>query len=187
MDHPRKLIRNAVVSQLVGSATMFRTRATDRVVAARRQPWNTKRLPAIAVYTDTDDVSPESHDTAPLQLEREVDVMVEAAIATSAVAPEQIDDQLDDLARQIEIAIARDTQLGGVASYCRLASSEVTVLEHGDESIGVVRLSFRTRYFDAMVDAESTLDDFVTADVQVSLGNAQAAPERAEVLVSLPT
>jgi hypothetical protein len=187
INHPRKAIRKAAVAQIMGTATTFRTRANDRVVAARRAPWSIKNLPAIAVYTNTDDVSPDSHDTAPLELEREVDLTVEAAIATSALEPEQIDDRLDDFAREIEIAIQRDPGLGGVASYCRLAASEIIELEKGSESIGVVRLSFRTRYYDPMTEVTEDLDDFVRADVSINLGNGQAVEDRSEILVTLPT
>lgn len=156
MPHPRQVIRHAVVAQLLGN-----TAAGARVFAARRVPFQRVELPAVAVYVPTESVEVTSRATAPRELDRRAQVVVEAC----AQGAGDVDDALDEIALQVENALHADWTLGGVASDLLLASTETDVLDDGKQLIGVVRLEFEVRYYSDAVPAVA-LDDFKTADVQ---------------------
>lgn len=156
MPHPRQVIRHAVVAQLLGN-----TVAGARVFAARRVPFQRVELPAVAVYVPTESVEVTSRATAPRELDRRAQVVVEAC----AQGAGDVDDALDEIALQVENALHADWTLGGVASDLLLVSTEVDVMDDGKQLIGVARLEFEVRYYSDAVFA-GTLDDFKTADVQ---------------------
>lgn len=156
MPHPRQIIRHAVVAQLVD-----KTAAGARVYPARRIPLQRVELPAVAVYVPTESVEVTSRATAPRELDRRVQLVVEAIVQQA----ENADDALDELALGVENALHADWTLGGVASDLLLVNTEVDVVDDGRQLIGVVRLEWEVRYYsDAVPLAE--LDDFKTADVQ---------------------
>lgn len=156
MPHPRQVIRHAVVAQLVG-----KTAAGTRVFPARRIPFQRVELPALAVYVPTESVDVQSRATAPRELDRRAQVVVEAMAQQAG----DVDDVLDEIAFQVENALHADWTLGGVASDLLLTATETEVLDDGKQLIGVVRLEFEVRYYSEAVPA-ATLDDFKTADVQ---------------------
>jgi hypothetical protein len=169
MPHPRQLIREACKAQLIAAATA----AADRVTETRVVPHKRPKLPAIAVYMLAETVDPTSWGTAPRELKRFADLAIEAAAEAAA----DVDDALDNLALQIEAAIHKDETLGGKASDCVLASSEIDVLEEGQQLIGVVRLNFRVTYYtDAPAIADqAALQDLITADIRHNVGGALPA------------
>lgn len=154
--HPRQVIRHAVVDQLSG-----KTAAGTRVFPDRRVAFQRVELPALAVYVPTESVEITSRSTAPRELDRRAQVVVEALVQQA----ENVDDALDALALQVEDALHADWTLGGVASDLLLTSTETVVLDEGKQLIGVVRLEFEVRYYSEAVPA-ATLDDFKTADVR---------------------
>jgi hypothetical protein len=154
--HPRQAIRHAVVAQLLGQ-----TAAGSRVYPDRRVPFQRVELPALAVYVPTESVELQSRATAPRELDRRAQVVVEALVQQA----ESVDDALDAIALEVENALHRDWTLGGVASDLLLTSTETDVVDTGKQLIGVVRLEFEVRYYSEAVPA-ATLDDFKTADVR---------------------
>jgi hypothetical protein len=173
MAHPRQLIREAAKTALVNT-----TAANERVVTTRRIPWRPGLLPGIGVYTLEEFVDPESARTAPRELERHPSLVVEAVLRDDV---ENIDDALDAIALQIEIAIAADDTLGGTASDCWLTKTEFEFGMQGDQEIAVARLIFSVTYYKAAPDAaDVALDDLKTIDAKYNLANAQAAGNQAE-------
>src|SRR6266540_3539367 len=104
--HQRKLIREAVRAQLAG-----KTSAEDRVFKSRILPYGDLDLPAIAVYTRTEPVDEASRSTAPRELTRNLQLVVEGAVKLS----EDVDDAIDDLAAEIESAVDADETFGVAA------------------------------------------------------------------------
>lgn len=174
--HPRHLIRHAVKAALLN-----RTIAEERVQASRFIPWRPKDLPAIAIYTLTEGVDPASEDTAPRRLARRVDVGIEAAVT----AGEDVDDVLDALAQEIEDAIDADLGLGGTVSKdVLLTGTETTVLEGGDQTVGIVRLTYAAEYYTEYRARDSGLDDLKTVDTRHDLEGAQEAVNQAHDVVT---
>lgn len=154
--HPRQVIRHAVVAQLIN-----KTGAGTRVYPDRRIPFQRVELPALAVYVPTESVEIQSRATAPRELDRRAQAVVEVLVQQA----EGVDDALDALALEVENALHADWTLGGVASDLLLTSTETEVVDTGKQLIGVARLEFEVRYYTEAVPV-AALDDFKTADVR---------------------
>lgn len=179
MAHQRQLIRAAVVTALTNA-----TAAGARVLATRSAPWGRTELPGIAVYTSSESVDPESINTAPRELTRTVELIIEATSEATA----DVDDALDALSVSVERAMNRDVTLGGVCGDMVLSSSDLEVYGEGKTLIGLLRLTYDVTYRTNVPEVEDTaFDDFTTADTLFNLGGAQEVGNQAEDLVTLPT
>lgn len=137
MAHQRKLIRQAVTALLIGA-----TAAGARVFPSRVLPLRTPELPTIAVYTADESVEEGSRQSAPRELERLVSVVVEAWVAPA----DDVDDAMDDIAEQIEVALHADPYWGGVVGDSILTGSETEVVGQGDRRMGLVILTYAAIY-----------------------------------------
>ncbi len=154
--HPRQRIREAVAAQLTG-----KTAAGNRVFPTRAVPLRRVELPALAVYTPSESVEPASRQTAPRELRRVVQVVVEGVVNRAA----GVDDALDALALEVETALHVDDSLGGAASDLLLLSSELDVFDDAAQTVGVVRLEFEATYY-TLAPEPGELDEFKTAGVK---------------------
>lgn len=155
MAHQRKLVRQAVVALLANT-----TAAGARVQATRIDPWK-KQLPAISVYTLSEESAPEAELSAPRELLRIVKVEIAGFVAHTEAVP--VDDAMDNLAEQIEAVMDADRYLGGAAGESVLERTEMQVREEdgrSDPLVGIVTLTYAVEY-----RTEATvgpLDDFIT-------------------------
>lgn len=157
MAHPRKLVRDAVVAILKNA-----TAAGARVYATRIEPIRKSPLPAIAVYTLSEETEPTISNTAPRELVRIVKVEVSGFVAHSDAIP--VDDAMDALAEEIEAALGADRYLSGAAGDSMLESTIMQVREEdarSDPLIGIVTLTYAVEY--RTTDIVGPLDDFLTA------------------------
>lgn len=178
--HQRQIIREAVRDRLLGSNTV----AEDRVFKSRVLPYGELELPAIAVYSRTEPVDPDSKNTAPRELTRNLQLVIEGVVKLS----EDVDDALDALALEIERAVDRDPTFGGAASDAILSSTDVTIEEDGDQPTGVVILTYTITYYTQAPEAEDVpLDEFRTADIRHNLGGAVHPDNEARDRVTVPT
>lgn len=159
--HPRTLIRFAIVAALLGA-----TAAAARVFATRVVPVRRTELPAIAVYTIEEDA--EDKGTAPRELERVVQVAIEAVVHPAALSP--ADDVLDALSLQIEKAMHADPYLGGNAGDCLLTKTEIGVLPDGERLLGQLLLTYAVTYHTLAPAGEAT-DEFLRVHAEHNLGN----------------
>lgn len=157
MAHPRKLIRQAVVALLVAAGTA----AGERVQPTRVDPSKKGKLPAIGVYTLSDsveeDASTELEDTHTLELE------IAGFVKHTDALP--ADDAMDDLAEQIEAAMAADQYLGGKAADCQLVGSLMEIrAENGasDPLVGIIVLTYAVTYRADLTADPAGLDDFIS-------------------------
>lgn len=144
MAHPRKLLRHAIMAQLVGS-----TAAADRVESTRIDPIGRSKLPLISVYTLNEDVDQEeSESTSPRLLKREAIVEIVGWVAYSEEA--NVADALDDLAEQIEAAMAADEFFGldMVESSILIGTDTDLVSKDGRSSplVGQVTMTYSVTY-----------------------------------------
>jgi hypothetical protein len=158
MAHPRKLIRQAVVTLLAGANTA----AEDRVKGTRIEPHRKTRLPSIGVYTLTDQVDPDV--SSDMEDGHVVDVEVTAWVSHTDAVP--VDDAMDDIAEQIEAAMLVDRYLAGKAggAGARLTGTTMQVVEddgRSDPIIGIVTLTYAVEYKADLVAAPPA-DDFLT-------------------------
>ncbi|MEQ5770008.1 hypothetical protein NFH98_20770 [Halomonas sp. H33-56] len=152
MTHPRKLIRDKIVERLTGN-----TDAGLRVYGSRVLPyWNGRQgleaaMPAILVYTLREPV--EIFSQAPREYRRTVQVAVQAM-----VMGEDVDDPLDDLARQIELCLFDDDTLDGTAAELVLLETEIVFTDEGEREMGAARLAWEATYYD---EIEPVLEDYL--------------------------
>lgn len=179
MAHPRKLIRHAIVGLLTNA-----TSAGTRVSATRVDPHKKTELPALSVYTLSEPVDPASAITSPRELTREVKVEIAGWVAHSQALP--VDDAMDDLAEQIELAMDADPYILGTAGDSVLENTEMTV-EAGDPLVGIVTLTYSVTYR-TFVDQTVATDDFLRAGVTTKVvgGVADTAPLSDLVTVQEP-
>lgn len=176
MSHARKLIRQAVVAQLIAADTA----AADRVESTQMIPHRRAGDTALGVYTPSETVDMETR-TAPREESRETQVVIEGIVvgtSSSAVA-----DSLDDLAEEVEAALAADDTLGSTAEESYLVSTDLEVAEDGAKTVGLVRLTYTAAYHQFSPLQVDAPDAFETADVKTNLGGVVAPADQAEDIV----
>jgi hypothetical protein len=166
MAHQRKLIRHAVVTLLTNA-----TSAGARVQGTRVEPHKKSQLPAISVYTLNEETDEESAMTAPIELCRHLKLEITGWVAHSDAVP--VDDAMDDLAEQIEAAMAADYYLDSTIVDQTLEATEMQVVEddgRSDPLVGIVTLTYAITYRTYPLEAGSTpADDFATVDAKQQL------------------
>ncbi len=139
MPHARKLIRDAFKAIVTGLPT-----TGSRVFVGRTRALEQNHLPTLLVYTLQR--APELVDLAssgkPSTLQRTVVVAVEGRV----VSKDPPDDQLDQIALEIEQAVGAGQDLNGLVKEVTLASTDGDVEAPGDRHIGAIRLNFRVVY-----------------------------------------
>jgi hypothetical protein len=176
MPHQRQVIREAAQAALVAANTAAGTRVTE----TRLGPQRATELPAISVYTLSEEVDPASAQSAPRELKRELQLAVEGWVRATG----NVDDALDALALEIERAMHADPTLGGACSDSVLASTEVGIKMDGDRPMGAVHIVYVVRFYTYVPEADDvTLDDLSTVDVKTSLANAVNEANQAEDLI----
>lgn len=152
MAHQRMLIRKAVVAMLIAA----NTDAGSRVKPTRVEPHKKSQLPAIAVYTLSEDIDDElSRDSAPRELTRSLKLEIAAWVADSEAVT--VDDAMDNIAAEIEAAMDADWYLtdptqpsnGSTAANSILIGTEMQVVEddgRSDPLVGIVTLTFDVTY-----------------------------------------
>lgn len=135
MTHKRKEIRDKVVEKLKGS-----THCADRVFSNRGRPFFANELPSITVYTESEISSflnpPEN------RIKRSLKLIVEAATVQNC----HIDDELDELAAQIEAALPNTQIYNGTFQTISLSQTDVGLAEKGEKVMGSVRMTYDIEY-----------------------------------------
>lgn len=145
MAHVRRQIREAAAAALTGLAT-----TGSRVSQSRMAPRRAGDLPCLLVETAEERIE----QGAQTRLTRELTVLVRAF----AKANTALDDTLDQIAAEVETALASAGTLGGLVPG---GVTPVGVTLDFDETIdqpaGVVILEFRAVYFGAYGAPEASL------------------------------
>lgn len=181
MSHQRTLIRRKVIELLTRQKQNgdYPTIAGSRVDSTRVTPYWDQELPCINVYNGIDRVT--EFDAAPRRFQHSFTLVVECV----AEATDNLDDDLDAMAREVERIISINDQLEGEAADIILDNTDMAIRENGDKLIGAAKIEFRVEYYTNWPDAvDLVLDDFETTDVQYDLGS-QAAADRAKDIIEV--
>jgi len=138
MSHTHTLIRTALATALTGLTT-----TGARVYANRLYPLDTAELPGLRIYLDADSLTPETIH-APITYGHELTLSVEAC----ARAGSGLDDTLDQIALEVETALAAGLTVSGKTLEPVLTASQYDD-EPGSPPVGVKRLTFSIAYFTA--------------------------------------
>jgi len=124
-EHVRKQIRKAGVEVLQGLPT-----TQSRVYESRVYPLDKAKLPGLLVYTTVEDSGREDSATESM---RDVTLMVEGVAAIS----EHMEDELDDIAAEVEVALDNLGEAGlakiyhGIQGTVSTLSGEEAAKPHG--------------------------------------------------------
>lgn len=136
MAHIRKLIRDNIETTLTGLET-----TGGRVYKTRVYPIAEDRLPGIAIYTRSES-SEYSSITPPRAIVRELTVSVEIYVK----AQTDYDDELDQIASEIEAALYTDITRGGYAKDTMVASLDADFSGDGDQPVARATMQIDVTY-----------------------------------------
>lgn len=136
-NHLRRQIREAAATLVTGLTT-----TSTRVFQMRVYPLQDAELPGLLVFTK-DESSQRTTFPRPSIFERTVELVIEGYAKANA----DLEDTLDGIAKEVEIAIAGDPGFSGKAKSSTLRSTEVEMQDGVESPIGMVRLVYDVTYF----------------------------------------
>ena len=137
MSHVRQQIRDAFAARVTGLATTL-----SRVHPSRRYAMQPDQLPALRIYTNDEAIAGVTIG-APATLERDISIVCQAV----AQANTDLDDTLDTMVAEVEIAIAADPTLGGLVRACRIESIAIEMSTEGEVPTGAATMVFACRVY----------------------------------------
>lgn len=138
-DHIRKQVRDAAVTALTGLTT-----TATRVFRSRTHELQDANLPGLRIYTNEESVAMASLGPT-RSLERTLRLVVECCSKKTSA----MDDELDAMVKEVEVAIAANQSLGG-AKYVQLTGIEIDMEGEAEKEVGVARMSFEVLYHTAL-------------------------------------
>ena len=135
-NHVRRQIRERVATTLTGLAT-----TGSKVFQSRVYPLTANNLPGLLVYTTSESSDPDVMGAQP-QLERELNLVIEGYAQTTS----NLDDVMDEIAKEIEVAMAADTTINALAKDSFLTDTEIQLTGEGEQPIGMVTMNFTVQY-----------------------------------------
>lgn len=134
-DHLRKQIRVAAAAALTGLAT-----TAARVFDSRARAVQMSDLPCLRVYCDEEDIELVDFDGGQ---QRDLVLIVEAL----ATADATVDDVVDQIAKEVEVALSIDQTLGGLAKTIDPQKIGTEFAGDGESIVAVARMEFAVRYY----------------------------------------
>lgn len=183
----RKVIRKKIAEILKD-----KTNAGGRVYPnATVPPWQ-EELPVILVYTVSENAS--KYAEAPRELERALSVTIEIIAEGPEVNEEladfkpgevSVEDQVDNIAEQVENAMSADETFGGLTDDSILTNTEFEFDGNGGSPIGSARLTYSVTYFTMSPRSNPEFPAFNTAGVDYNIGEDENTRE-AKDIIALP-
>lgn len=137
MAHVRKQLREAAATLVTNLST-----TGTRVFQSRMRPQEDAKLPCLLVTTNDESIVPGSIGN---RQERELQLVITGV----AKAASNVDDTLDQIAVEVETAMATDPDLGNLAAGMELTGIKVEFDHETDKPVGVIALTYRLTYFTA--------------------------------------
>lgn len=133
--HIRQQIREAFALQITGV-----TGAGVRVFQNRTDNLSDADLPALRIFIETEHIEDDDVLDAPTLQHRTINLVCEAVAKVTS----NLDDALDSLCEQVELAIAANSRLGNLVKlHCKLMATAIT-LDGGMESpVGVAKMHWQ--------------------------------------------
>jgi hypothetical protein len=137
--HVRKQLRDAVTTRVTGLTT-----TGSRVSGYRVNPLEISALPALAVWTPSENAS-QATVHSPGITDRTVEVEVDAIVAGTG----DQDDALDAIAAEVETALLGSAlSVGGKSVQLLYTGCEISQ-ESGEKTVGVISMKFSAELFNA--------------------------------------
>jgi hypothetical protein len=137
-NHLRRQIREAVATAVTGLAT-----TGSRVFQSRVYPVQTAELPCLLIATRGEASAP-----ATIHSPREVERTLQLEVVAVAKATADLDDVLDQICKEVEIALAMPVAgLTALAKSIALVSSDFELRGEAEKPTGSATLVFEIDYF----------------------------------------
>lgn len=143
MPHARKQIRDAVAALLADLQTTGRNVYPSRIYSL-----DESELPSLSVFTvdeGSDEVVTKVTLHKPAKLHRVCPLVIEG----HAMVDENIDDVLDQIAQEVEVAMSAALVVGTRELPAQLQSTGKTLLGDNEDQVGIVRLVYTIPYVTA--------------------------------------
>ena len=146
MTHVRKQIRDAVAARVTGLSTTGSAVHKARIYSVP--------VPALLVYTPDEPAQLDAKGKTP-SVERFLELRIEGLAGTS---DETFIDILDQIASEVEIAMASDLTFGGLVKRGVLTRTQTGFAEggEGNKTLGAIILTYEMRYRTAENNPDST-------------------------------
>ena len=138
-NHLRRQIRERAATTLTGLTT-----TGSNVFQSRVYPMESAGLPGLCIYTTEETVEIQSMGGT-RNVSRDLTLIVEGYATASA----NVDDTLDQIGKEIEIAMSGDITLNVLAQDSYLSSVEITLSGDGSTGIGKITHSYTVVYQNA--------------------------------------
>lgn len=142
-DHLRKRIREKVKALIDDGSSLL----SGNVYVSRPHNIADESLPACFVYTLSEESERGSIGGSS---RRRLDRTLQVAVEIIAKETDQLDNDVDALAKEVESRMATDVSLGGLAHDCWLARTEITFAgnngEGGQTQFASCRLTYTVHY-----------------------------------------
>lgn len=135
-NHVRRQIRERVATTLTGLTT-----TSSKVYQSRVYPLAANNLPGLLVYTTSESSAPDVMGAQPA-VDRELNLVIEGYAKTAS----NLDDVLDLISKEVEIAMATDTSINSLAKDSYLSATEIELTGEGEQPIGIVTMSYTVQY-----------------------------------------
>ena len=134
--HLRRRIRERAASTLGSLST-----TGSRVFQSRLYPMESAGLPGLCIYTNNETVDIASVGST-RTLFRELNLIVEGYASAST----DVEDTLDQIGMEVEVAMQGDIYLGDLAMDSHLTEVDITLSGDGATGIGVIRHNYLVTY-----------------------------------------
>lgn len=138
-NHLRRQIREAVATAVTGLTT-----TGARVFQSRVYPLQDTELPALLIYTEGE-TSVRRTLAAPGLLERTARVVVRAVAKATA----DLDDTLDQICKEVEIALAMPNATVSVVKTITLVATDIELDGSAEKPTGQAAMTYEVIYFTA--------------------------------------
>jgi len=136
-DHVREQIRDRIVSNCTGLAT-----TGSRIFGSRIYPLDTAELPGLLIYTTAEQSEPIRLGPNRL-LQRTLTLIVQGYCESNS----DFDGTVDEICKEVEVALASDRTVNGLAKDLYIASTDISYDSGGNKPIGYVTMGFMIDYY----------------------------------------
>jgi len=146
-DHVRQRIREQVATTVTGLAT-----TGSNVFQSRVYSLSDDVLPALLVYSVSE--SSDIDSMGPIgSLTRILSLSIEGYVKNVS----DYDDVIDDVCKEVEIAMAGDKTLNGLAQNSYLSGTDINYNGEGEQPVGIVTMNYVIQYRTATNAPETAL------------------------------
>jgi len=146
-DHVRQRIREQVATTVTGLAT-----TGSNVFQSRVYSLSDDVLPALLVYSVSE--SSDIDSMGPIgSLTRSLSLSIEGYVKNVS----DYDDVIDDVCKEVEIAMAGDKTLNGLAQNSYLSGTDINYNGEGEQPVGIVTMNYVIQYRTATNAPETAL------------------------------